>query len=101
MQIHIWPCAGRLNTGKMAPGSRLHRRRAQPRADGAAPLALSQKLHNSVFFCVPLAPPMLLSLSWNQGWVSVSESVYGPYKETSGFLATIHLTQMLVTLTDF
>lgn len=64
----------------------------------AVPWALASKPNNSIFLCMSLATPKLLSLCWSP-WAS--ESVCGLFKGMSGFPASLHLTQMVRILTDF
>lgn len=94
IRAQIWPFVSVFNTGKMVPFYRLHIWRAPHRDNGAVPLVIALKPHNSD---VPCMSPQLLSCfpsSRAQGeCLQVNESVHRPFKWTFGFLAAFHLTK--------
>lgn len=68
----------------------------------AVPPDLALKPHNSVFPLMSLASLTLRLLPWRPDeCLQVSEFVCGPFKNVSGFPATVHLTRLDRVLTDF
>lgn len=68
-----------FNTGKMVPIGGLHQREAWQRNNSDCPSSTHPMQHNSVFLCMPLVHPELLTC-WSPGWVSASKSVCGLFK---------------------